>query len=101
CGTRRSREDLVLVAGGIDMARIEGFAEALGFASYEDLVEESEVIFREGDIYWYVTCLPGGRWAAWDDAEISLDRVMYFNTRGEAVVFHLSAYAEKYGEEMA
>jgi len=75
------------------MARIiDEFAEALGFASYEELMEESEVIFREGDIHWYVTPLPGGRWAAWDDAErLSLDRVEFFLTREAAVQYHLDA----------
>ena len=75
------------------MARIiDEFAEALGFDSYEDLLEASEVVVREGDIYWYVTPLPGGRWAAWDDAErLSLDRVEFFLTREAAVQYHLDA----------
>ena len=82
------------------MAHMDEFAEALGFASYEDLLEESEVVIREGDVYWYVTCLPNGRWAAWDDAEwLSLDRVEFFLTREAAVQYHLDAYANKYGEE--
>lgn len=75
------------------------FAQALGFSSYEAFLRASESIIKEGDVDWFVTQLPNGRWAAWDDAELSLDRVMYFNTRGEAVAFHLGAYAEKYGEE--
>ena len=74
------------------MARFEEFAEALGFDSYEDLLEASEVVVREGDIYWYVTCLPGGRWAAWDDGEwLSLDRVEFFLTREAAVQYQLDA----------
>ena len=74
------------------MAHIEEFAEALGFESYEDLLEASEVVVREGDIYWYVTPLPGGRWAAWDDAErLSLDRVEFFLTREAAVQYQLDA----------
>ena len=72
------------------MAR-EEFAKGLGFASYEDLVEASEVVIREGDIDWYVTRLPSGRWAAWDDAELSLDRVEFFLTREAAVQYHLDA----------
>jgi hypothetical protein len=63
----------------------EKFAKGLGFDSYSDLCENSVVIFEEGDVTWYVTELPSGRWAAWDDAEISLHRVMYFTSRTEAV----------------
>ena len=77
------------------------FAEALGFESYEKLMQASESIVSEGDIDWFITHLPDGRWAAWDDAELSLDRVEYFATREEAEAFHLDAYTEKYGEEMA
>jgi len=76
------------------MARIEEFAKGLGFESYEDLMEASEAIITEGDVDWYVTQLPDGRWAAWDDAELSLDRVEYFATREEAEAFHLDAYEE-------
>ena len=84
------------------MARMDEFAEALGFASYEDLLEESEVVIREGDVYWYVTQLPDGRWVAWDDAELAVDRVAYFATREAAVQYHLDAYmaqASACGEE--
>lgn len=75
------------------------FAQALGFSDFEVLVQESESVIKEGDVDWFVTQLPDGRWAAWDDAELSLDRVMYFAARGEAVAFHLGAYVEKYREE--
>lgn len=71
------------------------FAEQLGFASYEQLVQASEVVVTEGDVDWYVTVLPDGRWAAWDDVELSLDRVAYFASREEAEAFHRDAYAEK------
>jgi len=67
------------------------FAEQLGFASYEQLVQASEVVVTEGDVDWYVTPLADGRWAAWDDAELAPDRVTYFATREEAVAFHLDA----------
>lgn len=68
------------------------FAEALGFDSYESLMQASESVVREGDIDWFITQLPDGRWAAWDDAELSLDRVEYFDTREEAIEFHRDAY---------
>jgi len=66
------------------------FAKALGFNTFEDLMAASESIVREGDIDWFITALPDGRWAAWDDAELSLDRVEYFDTREEAAEFHQS-----------
>ena len=75
------------------------FVQALGFESYEALIRASESIIKEGNVDWFITQLPNGRWAAWDDAELLFDRVMYFATRGEAVAFHLGAYAEKYREK--
>lgn len=66
------------------------FAEAMGFDSYEELMQASESVVREGDIDWFITKLPNGRWAAWDDVELSLDRVEYFDTREEAAEFHQS-----------
>src|SRR5690606_14061429 len=71
------------------------FAAAMGFADYEALIAASESVVQQGDVDWYVTALPEGRWAAWDDAELSLDRVAYFGTREEAAAFHLDAYESK------
>ncbi len=74
----------------------EKFAKELGYTDYSDLCEKSEVVYEEpGDITWYVTELPDGRWAAWDDAEISLHRVTYHATRDEAVAY------QKAGMEIA
>ena len=67
------------------------FAQALGFSDYEALMAASESIQQEGDIDWFVTQLPDGRWAAWDDAELAVDRVAYFATREAAVQYHLDA----------
>src|SRR5690606_28034711 len=72
------------------------FAQAQGFDSYEALGAASEVIVSENDVDWFITQLPDGRWAAWDDSELSLDRVAYFDTREEAKAFHLDASAERY-----
>lgn len=72
---------------------MEEFAQHLGFASGAVLLEDaSEVAVAEGDISWYITRLPDGRYAAWDDAELSLDRVAYFATREEAVNFHRAGF---------
>src|SRR5690606_13492041 len=67
------------------------FAEALGFESYEALRQASESVVTEGDVDWYVTQLPDGLWAAWDDSDLSLGRVAYFGTREEAVQYNLDA----------
>ena len=75
------------------------FAQMLGFADYEKLIQESEPVIREGDVTWYVTKLPDGRWAAWDEWELAEDRVMRLPTRGEAIAFHLGAFAEKCRQE--
>lgn len=78
------------------MARNQ-FAQALGSADYETLGRASESVISEGDVDWFVTQLPNGRWAAWDDAELTPDRVAYFDTREAAVQYHLDAHSEKYG----
>jgi len=67
------------------------FAAAMGFANYEALIAASESVVQQGDVDWFVTQLPDGRWAAWDDAELALDRVAYFETREAAVQYHLDA----------
>lgn len=57
------------------------FAKALGFEDYHALLGSSEVVVMEGDVYWYITKLPDGRWASWDDAELDLVRVSYAETK--------------------
>lgn len=55
------------------------FAQALGFEDYDALLAASEVVAHErgNDVQWYITRLHDGRWAAWDDAELDIDRVGY------------------------
>jgi len=80
---------------------MEELAKELGFASESVLLEDaSEIAVVEGDIHWYITRLPDGRWAAWDDSELSPDRVSYFDTREEAVKFHRKGFeAAALGDE--
>jgi len=66
------------------------FAEALGFDTFEELMEASDTVIRESDIGWCVTQLPNGRWVVWDNVELSLDWVEYFDTREEAIEFQKS-----------
>ena len=63
---------------------INDFASALGFDSREALYDASNDFAEEGDITWWVTGLPNGRWAAWDDSEIDLARVQMFDSESEA-----------------
>ena len=73
---------------------LDGFAQALGVSDFESLMEASEIVRLEGDIYWYVTQIPDGRWAALDDdviVEFATDRVAYFETREAAIQYHLDA----------
>lgn len=76
-----------------DEMNMEEFAQHLGFVSERVLLEDaSEIAVVEGDISWYITRMPDGRWAAWDDSELSEDRVSYFDTREEAVTFHRQGF---------
>ena len=70
----------------------EAFAKVLGFDSWSDLMNASEHIVSEGDIDWWISRLPDGRWAAWDDAELAADRVHYADTREEAIEFHRAGF---------
>lgn len=74
----------------------ENFATKLGFENWRKLSEVSTELFLEsGDISWYITELPDGRWAAWDDAEVSINRVQYFYDRHEAEDFQVVGFAQK------
>ena len=60
------------------------FAQALGYANKQELWEKMEKIYKEGDVGWYIAKLPDGRWINFDDAELALDRVNFFQTKREA-----------------
>lgn len=81
-----------------EMASRDEFARALGYASWDDLMAASEEVAIEGDISWYVTRLPDGRWAAWDDAEIALDRVAYHSSRAEALRYQWEGWQDAGGD---
>lgn len=75
---------------------MDQFADYLGFDSADALlVKASEIIIEDHDIRFYVTRLPDGRYAAWDDSELSPYRVSYFDTREEAVEFHRKRYEQE------
>lgn len=61
--------------------RIDEFAQELGFQNADALFAASEPVYEEaGLVTWFLTRLPDGRWATWDDAEIALDRVKFYAT---------------------
>ncbi|GAB6875649.1 hypothetical protein [Thermaerobacter litoralis] len=70
----------------------DAFAQHLGYATWNDLLTASEQVAAEGDVGWYITRLPDGRWAAWDDAETAADRVSLHATRDDAVRYQWSGW---------
>lgn len=90
------RTTFVRNEGGAGMNR-DQFAQRLGFSDYDELLYVSELVASEGDVYWWVTPLPDGRWAAWDDAELSPDRVCCFSTEEDAVAYQELSLLEKRG----
>ena len=76
------------------------FAEKLGFTNWSELMDYSIEVIAQGDISWFVTYQPmSGRHIAWDDAELSLDRVRKFDLRHEAEDFLIGGYADTLPEE--
>jgi len=77
------------------------FAQALGYTDRHELWDKMEKIFAEGDVGWYIAPLPDGKWVAFDDSELALDRVEYFNSQEEAKKYLEEVWAEtKEGEKM-
>lgn len=58
------------------------FARKLGFRDADALDDASESLDDEYGSASYITSLPDGRWAVWEDAEPS--NVSYYDTREEA-----------------
>lgn len=76
------------------------FAEKLGFTNWSELMDYSIEVIAQGDVSWFVTYQPmSGRHIAWDDAELSLDRVKTFDPRHEAEDFLIGGYADTLPKE--
>lgn len=60
------------------------FARTLGFRDYDSLIIASRKISQKGNISQYITELPDGRWAVWNDNELAYDRVAIFDHRVNA-----------------
>lgn len=82
-----------------EMANRDEFARTLGYATYDDLMAASEEVAIEGDVSWYITRLPDGRWAAWDDGELATDRVEVRATRDEALAYLWSCWEDSLDNE--
>jgi hypothetical protein len=93
--TRDEAEELAALAGEKLPGEKDVFASSLGFRDRDALMDASREVYREGDISWYITEIPDGRWAAWDDAEIGIDRVEYFDYLFQAENFLAVSYSEK------
>lgn len=63
------------------------FARTIGYADWDRLMEASEHVASNGDINWWITRLPNGKWAAWDDSKLSPDRIHNTDTREQAIEF--------------
>ena len=61
------------------------FPQALGFEDYEELLLRSTRTHDEGDVSWFVTALPDGTFAAWDDSELAVDRITRHNSYEDAL----------------
>lgn len=71
----------------------EYFAKELGFETWEELLEKSHLVLTSGDVSVLVTPLEDGRFAAWDDFEVDLDRVSYFESLEAATKFQETGFA--------
>lgn len=60
------------------------FAQTFGYENYDNMLENTTIVFKDDPICWNITKLPDDRFIAWDDAEIADDRVEIFSTREEA-----------------
>lgn len=69
---------------------LKEIAQILGFKSLEDLKKETELAVENSETgdYWFISRLPDGRWAAFEDEGLlEFDLVDYFASREEAVRF--------------
>ena len=62
----------------------KALAKALGFESYDSLLAASQHVNSNDGLAWYLTSLPDGSWAAWNDVQLHLDR--HYASREEALL---------------
>lgn len=61
------------------------FARELGYANWTYLMHASELVENTGGVCKYVTRLPHGVWAVWDDKKLSKSNVRITDTRENAI----------------
>lgn len=88
----RSASAAVIEALKIAINTVKGmspdeFAQHLGYANWNFMQQASEEVKTVNDVVWYITRLPDGRWAAWDDSKLSPDRIHNTDTREQAIEF--------------
>ena len=71
----------------------------LGFDREKAFWDATTPVAIEGDTTWYITRLPDGRWAAWDDAEIAADRIRYHATQEDALRFQWEGWQDAGGDQ--
>jgi hypothetical protein len=79
--SRREAEEMVEKAGEI---LADEFAVVFGYRCMHEVYAESDPIYEEGPVTWYITMCADGRYATWDDAELALDRVFFYESYEEA-----------------
>ena len=78
-----------------DQDRAE-FAQAIGFASYRDLLAASVGVATADDKLWFVTPLGDGQWVAWNYVDIQVN--LKHATR-EAAIAHVAQSATANAED--
>lgn len=71
------------------------FAVHFSFASFEEVIEGTTVLFQESCIGFLITRTPAGNYMAWDDIELDIERVGVFSDYEEAALY-LEFLREKY-----
>ncbi|WP_133121311.1 hypothetical protein [Kyrpidia spormannii] len=62
-------------------------AKALGFLGVESLEQNSFEIAHDDSKTWYITILPEGDYALWNNKETDPNLVMYFDTPDEVIEY--------------
>lgn len=60
------------------------FAKSFGLHDYEELLDNSQLIFQDKGARWYISKLPHGKYLTWEDTEIADDRVEVFYSKEDA-----------------
>ncbi|PTM51926.1 hypothetical protein C8J48_3750 [Desmospora activa DSM 45169] len=62
----------------------DDFAKQLGFFNWKRLMDATVVKYQDINCSWFVTQLPDGYWAHWDNIQLNPQHVYVFDTLEEA-----------------